>query len=84
MVQWLCQSPCKPGVVDSIPGFSSPLDGTINRGPLSIFWGWWDVKPKSTNSFFLLLPVYEYGSESSVIGVITLLRDVIVVVLYLD
>ena len=49
MVQWLCHSPCKPGVAGLIPGFSSPWDGTINRGPspydLSC---WWDVKPQST------------------------------------
>ena len=24
VVQWLCHSPCKPGVAASIPGFSSP------------------------------------------------------------
>ena len=36
VVQWLCHSPCKPGVACSNPGFSSPLDGTINRGPVSI------------------------------------------------
>ena len=36
VVQWLCHSPCKPGVAGSIPGFSSPSDGTINRGPVSI------------------------------------------------
>ena len=36
MVQWICHSPCKPGVAGSIPGFSSPSDGTINRGPVSI------------------------------------------------
>ena len=27
---------CKPGVAGSIPGFSSPSDETINRGPLTI------------------------------------------------
>ena len=36
VVQWLCHSPCKPGVAGSISGFSSPSDGTINRGPISI------------------------------------------------
>ena len=36
VVQWLCHSPCKPGVAGSIPGFSSPSDGTINRGPVSL------------------------------------------------
>ena len=36
VVQWLCHSPCKSGVACSIPGFSSPSDGTINRGPVSI------------------------------------------------
>ena len=36
VVQWLCHSPCKPGVAGSTPGFSSPSDGTINRGPVSI------------------------------------------------
>ena len=36
MVQWLCHSPCKLGVAGLIPGFSSPSDGTINRGPVSI------------------------------------------------
>ena len=36
VVQWLCHSPCKPGVAGLIPGFSSPSDGTINRGPVSI------------------------------------------------
>ena len=36
VVQWLCHSPCKPGVAGSIPGFTSPSDGTINRGPVSI------------------------------------------------
>ena len=36
VVQWLCHSPCKPAVAGSIPGFSSPSDGTINRGPVSI------------------------------------------------
>ena len=36
VVQWLCHSPYKPGVAGSIPGFSSPSDGTINRGPVSI------------------------------------------------
>ena len=36
VVQWLCHSPCKPGVAGSIPGFSSPSDGTVNRGPVSI------------------------------------------------
>ena len=36
VVQWLCHSPCNPGVAGSIPGFSSPSDGTINRGPVSI------------------------------------------------
>ena len=50
VVQWLCHSPCKPGVAGSIPSFSSPSDGTINRGPppydLSC---WWDVKSQSTN-----------------------------------
>ena len=30
VVQWLCHSPCKPGVAGSISGFSSPSDGTIN------------------------------------------------------
>ena len=36
VVQWLCHSPCKPGVAGSIPVFSSPSNGTINRGPVSI------------------------------------------------
>ena len=36
VVQWLCHSPCKPGVAGSIPGFSSPSDGTIKPGPVSI------------------------------------------------
>ena len=36
VVQWLCHSPCKPGVAGSIPGVSSPSDGTINRSPVSI------------------------------------------------
>ena len=36
VVQWLCHSPCKPGVAGSISGFSSLLDGTINEGPVSI------------------------------------------------
>ena len=36
VVQWLCHSPCKPGVASSIPGFSSPSDETLNRGPISI------------------------------------------------
>ena len=36
VVQWLCHSPCKPRVAGLIPGFSSQLDGTINRGPVSI------------------------------------------------
>ena len=36
VVQWLCHSPCKPGVAGSIPGFSSLSDGTINRGPVYI------------------------------------------------
>ena len=36
VVQWLCHSPCKPGVAGSIRGFSSRSDGTINRGPMSI------------------------------------------------
>ena len=35
VVQWLCHSPCKPWVAGSIPGFSSPSDGTINRGLVS-------------------------------------------------
>ena len=35
-VQWLCHSPCKAWVAGSIPGFSSPSDGTIDRGPVSI------------------------------------------------
>ena len=35
VVPWLCHSPCKPGGAGSIQGFSSPLDGTINRGPIS-------------------------------------------------
>ena len=50
MVQWLCHSPCKPGVAGSIPGFSSPSDGTVTEVPspydLSC---WWDVKLQSTN-----------------------------------
>ena len=29
VVQWLCHWTCKPGVAGSIPGFSSPSDGTI-------------------------------------------------------
>ena len=36
VVQCLCHSPCTPGVAGSIPGFSSPSDGTVNRGPVSI------------------------------------------------
>ena len=36
VVQWLYHSPCKPRVAGLIPGFSSPSDGTINRGPVSI------------------------------------------------
>ena len=35
-MQWLCHSPCKPGVADSIPGFSGPTDGTINHMTLAI------------------------------------------------
>ena len=27
---------CKPGVVSSIPGFSSLSDETLNRGPVSV------------------------------------------------
>ena len=42
---WLFHAPCKPGVAGSIPGFSSPSDGTINRGPVC----WKDIKPQSTN-----------------------------------
>ena len=30
--------PSKPGVVGSIPGFSSLLDETLNRGPITIFY----------------------------------------------
>ena len=31
VVQWLCHSPCKPGVAGSIPGFSSlAVGGTLN------------------------------------------------------
>ena len=29
--------PCKPGVVGSIPGFSSLSDETLNRGTMTIF-----------------------------------------------
>ena len=36
VVQWLCHSPCKPGVTGSILGFSSLSVGTINRGHISI------------------------------------------------
>ena len=36
VMQWLVHSPCRPGVAGSIPGFSSPSDGTINRCPVSI------------------------------------------------
>ena len=34
---WLSCSPSKLGVVGSIPGFSSPSDETLNRGPMIIF-----------------------------------------------
>ena len=37
MVYWLSCSPSKPGVVGSIPGFSSLSDETLNRGPMTIF-----------------------------------------------
>ena len=44
VVQWLCHSPCKPGVTGSIPGFSSPLDGkTEVLSPYDLSC-WWDVK----------------------------------------
>ena len=33
----LSHTPCKPGVESSIPGFSTPFDETINRGPMTIF-----------------------------------------------
>ena len=34
-------SPCNPGVAGSIPGFSSPLDETINQGPQTAFHDKW-------------------------------------------
>ena len=34
VAQWLSHSPCRPGVADLIPGFSSPLDKTLNGGPM--------------------------------------------------
>ena len=37
MAQWLSNSPSKPGVGGSIPGFSSLSDETLNRGPMTIF-----------------------------------------------
>ena len=36
MAHWLCHSPCKPGVADSISGFSSLVDEIINQGPVYI------------------------------------------------
>ena len=36
LAQWLCSWPCKMRVASSILGFSSLLDETINRGPVSI------------------------------------------------
>ena len=37
MALCLSYSPCKPGVDGSIPDFSSRLDETLNRGPMTIF-----------------------------------------------
>ena len=37
LVLWLSCWPSKPGVVGSIPGFSSLLDETLNQGPMRIF-----------------------------------------------
>ena len=36
VVWWISYSPCKPGFVSSIPGFSSLADETLNRGPVSV------------------------------------------------
>ena len=43
MAQWLCHSPCKPGITSSIPGFSS-LSEVPSPYDVSC---WWEVKPKS-------------------------------------
>ena len=37
VAQWFSYSPSKPGVVGSVPGFSSLSDETLNRGPMTIF-----------------------------------------------
>ena len=37
MVQWLASWFCNPGVPGSIPCSSSLSDGTLNRGPTTIF-----------------------------------------------
>ena len=36
VVWWKSYSPCKPGVVSSIPGFTSLVGETLNRGHVSI------------------------------------------------
>ena len=36
VAQWLCHSPCKPGMAGLSPDFSSLSDETTNRGPVSI------------------------------------------------
>ena len=37
MAKCLIYSPCKPGFLGYIPGFSSLSDETLNRGPMTIF-----------------------------------------------
>ena len=36
VVYWLSHLPSNPGVVSSIPGFSSLSDETLNQGPVSV------------------------------------------------
>ena len=37
VVKWINGLPCKPGVPDSIPGFTVLSDETLSRGPVSIW-----------------------------------------------
>ena len=48
MVQWINNSPGKPGIVGLILSFTSPSDKTLSYGPYDLSC-WWDVKRKQTN-----------------------------------
>ena len=62
MVRWLTYSPCKPGVICSMPGFSSLSDETKIEVPSPYDHSYLEVKKTHQDRDVLAMPTYSFKS----------------------